>query len=378
MMVKFSGLFYKPRTIFLLILLIGAVNSGYTQSKKKKSDGLGINVEVGLSTMYDDNVLKYSEKYLQRFLNREDEGRFHIKTYDDMVFSPSVSLDKSFKFIRKKTAIVNADFKYNAYMKNDINNWSSVSIGFRQNFARRASIKFYYSYIPNFYIRHFRDDDWVSVYGYTIIAFKPYSFSKDTYGFYLQNTFFKSSRVMFTFNYAKYFHNQHYTEYDSKNYVYRIKLFQRLNKNFRLELAYQFVKSDAKGYDNPGETKETSDDSDASYDEDGFFGGLIWYMPKVRKRAHNIKAEVVVYKRYYTTEQFLELDILHAGRVDDNLRLNFTYNLNLSKAWGLSAFYNYYFRDSGSSSDVNTEFISLEKDYRQNRIGIKITYSFKL
>lgn len=392
-MKQHSALFRGNLWIFLIVFLLNisgidllsqtttqkkTQTTGQKTTQKKKSKGLGIDVDFGLGTMYDDNILKYSEKYLNRFMNGMDEGRFHVETYDDVIVSPSLTLAKPFRIFGKKLSTVDAGYTYNWYVINGIDNWSNFNIGFRQNFAKRASFKLIYSYIPTFYIRHFRDEDWVKVYGYTPITFQPYSFSKDTYAFWVQNTFFKNSRVMFTFNYQTYYHNEHYIEYDCDNTLYRIKLFQPLHKNLRLELMYQFTQSDAQGYDEPDESKYDSDDSDASFDEDGFTGGLIWTLPKIKKLNHSIKGECVIYKRYYKTEQFIEVDPLHAGRVDDNLRFYFTYDIALNKQWSLSAYYNWYYRDSGSSSPLNDWYISDEKDYKQNQVGLDIRYSIKL
>lgn len=358
---------------FLLILQVG---ESYAQKKAGKKKDLGINAEVGFSMMYDDNILKYSEKYLNRFLNREDEGRFHIETYDDLVLSPSISFTRSFRIFGRKLTIADMSYTHDLYIKNGINDWATLGIGLRQNFGKRASFKLSYSYIPHFYIRHFRDDDWVSVYGYTPQTFQPYVFSKDTYAFWIQNTFLKNSRIMFTYNYQVYYHNEHYTEYDCQNHLLRTKLYQPLHKKLRMELMYQFTKSFAKGYDESHETRENSNDSDASFDEDGFSAGLIWTLPKLKKLNHSLKGECVVYKRYYTTRQYLELDLLHAGRTDNSIRMNFNYDLSLKKNLTLSLFYNWLYRDSGSKSSLNTEYISDEKDYRQNQAGIGITYGF--
>lgn len=371
-----SKAFTRIGTWILLLCLVLAAQGTFAQKKTTKK-GFGIDAEFSLSSMYDDNILKYSEKYLTRFLNREDEGRFNIKTYDDVVLSPTLTLTRSFRFFGKKPTIFDASYTYNSYVNNDINNWSNIDFGVRQNFAKRASFKLSYSYIPSFYIRHFRDDDWAAVFGYTQQTFRPYIFSKDTYAFWIQNTFLKNSRVMFTFNYQVYFHNESYTEYDCRNYLYRIKLFQPVHKKLRMELMYQFTKSFAKGYDQPHETKENSDDGDASFDEDGFSAALIWSLPKIKKYSHSVKGECIVYERYYTTEQYVELDLLHSGRMDDNVRLNFDYELTFNKSWAVSAFYKWYFRESGSKSPLNNEYISDEKDYTQNQIGLELKYNFR-
>jgi len=378
--------------IFLLILLLlfgmaqaqksdtgkssTGTKSATAAKKPTKKKGMGINAEVGLAMGYDDNILKYSEKYLDRFMNGQDSGRFHVNTYDDFILASSIALDRNFKIFGKKTSTVDASYAYSWYTVNPINNWSTMGIGFRQNFAKRASFKISYSYIPEYYVRHFRDEDWVDVYGYTPITYQPYSFSKDTYGFWIQNTFFKNSRVQLTYNYQLYYHNEHYTEYDSKNHLYRIKLFQPLSKALRLELMYQFTRSNAKGYDGPDESIDFSDDPDATFDEDGFVGGIVWNMPKIRKLTHSLKGECVIYNRYYQTEQFVTVDPLHAGRIDKNLRFYFNYDISLSKQFSLNAYYNWLWRDSGSET-INDQYISDEKDYKQNQIGLELKYNFK-
>jgi len=51
--------------------------------------------QIGLSTLYDDNILRYSDKYLGRFAWGEDEGRFHIETTDDLVLHTILRLERS-------------------------------------------------------------------------------------------------------------------------------------------------------------------------------------------------------------------------------------------------------------------------------------------
>jgi hypothetical protein len=218
----------------------------------------------------------------------------------------------------------------------------------------------------------------VNVYGYIPETFVPFSFSKDNFGFWIQNTFLKNTRIRLTLNYMRYFHNEHYTEYDCKNWLYAVDFFQPVHKKLKLQGGYHFGTSDAKGYDEPGETKETSDDSDATYEEEGFSLGFSWQLPGVKKYDHFLNAEFEFAKKYYTTKNFLEEDEEHAGRVDDNLQLSVTYEIKLRKSLKLSAFYNFYFRDTDTEATVNKEYLSAEKDYRQNQYGLRITYNLRL
>ena len=371
-------IFNKLPAFTLLVMLILPSENALPQDKKKstKTKKPEFDISVGLNSFYDDNILKYSKKYLDRFMNNEDSGRFHIETYDDVVLNPSVKLGATYKFFGKLDSKINADFYYNYYTVNNVKNWGYFNLGFQQYLTKKASIKFYYSYIPDFYVRHFRDDDWVKVYGYKAIAFQPYAFSKESYNFYAQNTFFKNTRIRGLVSYALYYHNEHFTEYDCKNWVFAFNLLQPVHKKVKLELGWEFTASDAVGYDEPFETRESSDDADATFVEDVYTLAVTWELPKIRKMKNRAGIDTEYAKRYYTTKNYLEEDPEHAGRVDDAWRCFFTWDLDISKSFEFSAFYKWYGRNTTTLAEENQEYLSAEKNYRQNQVGIGVTYSF--
>lgn len=385
--------YFLPKISLILTTIIFFLSSGtgFGQEKSKKKDKF-FDVKIGLATFYDDNILKYSQKYLDRFMNGEDEGRFHIETYDDVILKPSLQIGAAYEIFKKQKSRINFSYNYNYYVVNDIKNWQFISLAFQQSFLKKASFRIAYSYVPEFYVRHFRDEDLVNYYkkvnngfGYVPETFVPFSFSKDNYSIWIQNTFFKNTRIRLSLDYGRYYHNVHYTEYDCKNLTYGFLINQPITKKIRLEAGYEFTTSDAKGYDltddkgnyQPNETKANSDDADADNEADGFFMSCSWQIPDVLKHKHSLEAGMAYDKRYYTTDNYVEEDPEHAGRVDNNLSYNFTYNFQLSKAFDLSAFYRWFGRDSGSPSIVNDQYLSNEKDYRQGQVGIEVTYSLK-
>jgi hypothetical protein len=355
-----------------------SAGTGFGQEKSKKK-AKPFDVKIGLATFYDDNILKYSEKYLERFMNGEDEGRFHIETYDDVILKPSLQIGTTFQIFKKQKSRVNFSYNYSYYIVNDIKNWQFISIGFQQNFLKKASFRVAYSYVPEFYVRHFRDEDMVNYYkevygfGYVPETFVPFSFSKDDYSFWIQNTFFKNTRVRISFNYSQYFHNEHYTEYDCDNFAYGFQIFQGISKKVDMEFAYEFMTSDAAGTDGP---QEPNPDADADNEGDAFMLGVTWQLPKIFKRSHSLGGGFEYLKRYYTTNNYVEEDPEHAGRVDDVINLDFNYQLKLSKAFDVSLFYKWFGRNSGSPS-FNDQYLSNEKDYKQWQLGLEVTYSLK-
>jgi hypothetical protein len=150
-----------------------------------------------------------------------------------------------------------------------------------------------------------------------------------------------------------------------------------LHEKLRLELGYEYEYSDAKGYDETGETKNTADDADATYYEYGFVFGLDWKLPEIKKKEHDLDLKAGYQNRNYLSEHYLEEDPEHVSRVDNNVQAALTYNFNLNKYFTLSAFYRYYFRDSGAESAFNDLYVSVEKDYKQSQVGIKVVYNIK-
>ena len=123
------------RVILLLMALIvflpcGEVLAQESKKKKKKKKVKHFEVRIGLTTSYDNNILKYSDKYLDRFMNNEDPGRFHIETYDDMIINPYILGDYTFKIFKNVNTKINASFSPRFYLVNGIKNWLLWGEGF--------------------------------------------------------------------------------------------------------------------------------------------------------------------------------------------------------------------------------------------------------
>ena len=347
------------------------------KSKKKKVDQWTLSLSI--KPFYDSNILKYSDKYIQRFKNGEDPGRFHINRIDDFTIGYSAGITFSDNFFGKMKTILGAGYDTDAYTFNSVKTWGVFDVFFRQQIASSTSAQFSYSYIPEFYVRHFRDDDWVKYYGYTEIAFQPYNFSKDDFNFWVQQILpWKTTRARVYFDYSRYFLNSAYTEYDSNDYLVGFRIYHKLLKNMDVNFGYLYGYSDAKGFDDPEtETKENSDDSDATNYDHTYFAGFDLILPKVFKLENDISVDFQYQRGFFTTDNYVELDPLHAGRYEYNYRLIANYNLSLMSNFSATIFYNWFGREASSPSDYNKEYISDEKDYTQYRIGVNFNYLIK-
>jgi len=359
-----------PISLLVYIVLLFGIQTTSAQLIKK------IKVNVGVGTSYDDNLLKYSEKYLERFMNNKDEGRFDITTYDDLILKTKLQASYSTKLFKKRKTKLSTTLQYNKYLVNNIKSWSYFGIGLQQYFLKKASFKVSYSYIPEFYVRNFRDDDLISIYGYESNTFTPYAFAKDNYNFWVQNTFFKKTKLKLSAGYAKYYHNKYYTEYDCDNLVLGIKVQQQLSKKANVSLAYQNTVSKAKGFDEAGESLDFSDEPDASYNENKMELRLFSKLPKLKKKKNDLELKVGYSNRGFSSKHTYLEDPLHRGRVDNNYTLVFNYNIRLAKKTKLTLSYNRYQRISENNGSLQyQEGLSDEKDYKQNQIGFLLTYT---
>ena len=217
-------------------------------------------------------------------------------------------------------------------------------------------------------MRHYRDEDWINVYGYTSETFQPFEFAKDNFAFWLQKSFLKSTRIRVYYNYMRYFHNEHFTEYDSENSLLGFRFYQSLNKKLNLNFGYNFIIS---------ETDVIKDETDASYEEDIFTLGLEYKLPKLFGKSNQFNIGTQYSHRYYQTDNNPILDPVHSGREDSNYRLSLDYNIRMHKSLNLTGIFNWYERKSTSTMKENEITLADEKNYKQYQTGLKITYIFK-
>lgn len=344
-----------------------------TKGEEKKQPDFG--VEFGLRTMYDDNILKYSDKYLERFMNRQDEGRFQVDTYDDIIIRPSLKASVSYRFIKNLRTDLDINFNRSQYIVNNIKTWDYFSTSLRQFYGKKGHVRNSYNYIPEFYIRHYRDDDFTSYVGYGPESFKTMSFSKETVGFRVQHNVFKKTNLRLSAEYANYFYNVHYIGYDSKDMAFEMSLFQTISEKLKFQVAYEFTTSKAKGFDQAHETFNTSDDADASFIDNSFSASITCKLPSYFGLSHDISCNGKFGERQFTSRHYIEYDMLHAGRRDFNYTFSVAYGIWISKSMDASVFYNYLERVTDSKSPINYDMVKDEKSYRQNQVGFALTYS---
>ena len=338
--------------------IIGLAGEGLTSWK----------VDVGMSSVYDNNILKYSDKYLGRFDGREDPGRFHINSRDDLILVSSIRTSATLNLIGSLNTTGAVDVRRRTYTHNPIKDWSTYGVSLRQDFAKKVAAQVGYIYTPGFYVRHYRADSWVKEYGYTPVTFQSFDFKKDEVGGWLQYSLFSATRLRARFAYMRYFYNEHFTEYDCRNTLVGFDVYQTLHKNVKVNGSFEVVHSREGG----------NAVKDPSSDENSYGLGVDFQLPKIFDRANGFGIEGEYVRRFYRSAIPLEIDQEHAGREDYEYLVSATYSFGLLDNLELALSYAWRERDTETRATQNSADLSAEKDYRQYQIGLELKYIVNL
>jgi len=322
-------------------------------------------LDIGLASVYDNNILRYSDKYISRFDQNEDPGRFHINTLDDLILVSSIKASATLNLFGSFNTIAAVDVRQRTYTHNPIKDWPSFSFSLRQDLSKKLAAQVAYNYIPGFYVRHYRDDDWVEQYGYTPATFQSYDYKKDELAGWVQYALLVGTRVRTWFSYARYFYNEHFTEYDCRNTLIGIEAYQTIYKNVKLNGGFEIVHSREGG----------NAEMDPSFNENTFLLGLDFQLPKVFGRSNGLGIDGEYARRCFTSTHYLEVDREHAGRQDFDYRVSITYGLELLDNLDLTLNYAWHQRDTETLAEQNATYLSYEKDYRQYQIGLEMKYA---
>ena len=331
----------------------------------------GWSTRARLASYYDDNILRYSDKFVERFESGQDPGRFRVESLDDVIQRLDLYTDRRFAGLGGREARLGIDAEHRAYLRNSIKDWTRVGLSWDQDLGLGRELQVAASWAPGFYVRHLRDSDLRGTGVTGDDRFQPFEFDKADLRLRFGHPLGTSSDLRYHLGLASFRHNAAFREFDSENLYAGLRVDHRLTSIFRLSAAVELTESDARGWDEAGETRATSDDTDPSYRQLDLMVAGRWRFPGERRPTLFLQGEVGL--REYTTDKPSTVAPLHVGRDDDLLRLYASWQIDLSKRYRLTAFAQHRQRSSSALVDLD---IGLEKDYEQTELGLRLTALF--
>ena len=339
-------------------------------AKKKRTSRYSFRGQVGLEFAYDSNFLGLSDDYIDEWRYGLYPEKFKNSTVDDFVVSPSIDGEVRRRFLGMGQTRLRAKAQHWQYTNNPIKNNQEFDFYLRQYFGSSKSVELYYTYAPEQYIRMLSDRAPFTP-AEDPIVWDEFRFTKNVFGLAYRHR--ASRRISLKLNLEKNlrYYNQTFIENDIDASEIRgtIYLDPHRSWNFSADYSYEYAK--ARAVDSVGETPETSDDSDGTYERDLYRLGITWKPRFLRKLIDRVDLSGLLMLYYFPTEKELFDDPYHAGRKDTvyKVSLGFERRLNKQLTVDVSGRYTVRTVDSPWPGDI-----TLDKDYDKYRIWVGFAY----
>ena len=327
--------------------------------------------QLTVEPTYDSNILRYSDRYIDRFENDQDPGRFRIESLDDVVTRADLRLERHFRGFGGRRARAHLSGSTRAYTRNDIKDWSRVELGWRQSLPSRMQLNVVAQWIPEFYIRHQRDSDLRGI-ATGSDRFQAFAFEKVSLTTSLRKRLSSewSGRVELQWSENDYLEG--FDEFDDEQFRFALQADQRIGDRWKMTYRYRRTHASAQGFDEPTETRATSDDSDAGFEQDA----LYWSISHTRSRStlgdDRFRLDLEVSQRRFTDDRGPIAAPLYAGREDVRWSLGFYYDFPMNEDLTGTAFFKWQQRTAGS--DISPLDLGREKDFEVLTAGFRLSF----
>ncbi|MCF7809866.1 hypothetical protein K9N50_02635 [bacterium] len=342
-------------------LSIGAVANAYELSNGELSLGLT------LRSYYDSNVLNYSQRDRDRFLNDQEPYDSPITALDDLRsdFKVSIAYDKEYLSKRSTKITLTGDFA--AFAVNPIKNFGWFSASVTQELSEQLKAYFNYFYDIDYYIRDYKDINSGNR--------EHCNFSMDQWRGNLQYRPLKAFEFVVEGRFKKYAYNKYFTEYDSNYLEIGGEIIYRY-RSWKFTIGYSLAENDNIGFNslssNSGEDDEDDEAGDGDYQQDTYSISLRYGFKTMDRRARFLLESSII-DRFYLTERSIQIDPMHSGRHDFMLNTDLSFMISFTKTVSFEIGTGYRNRRAESPALI----VSKVKDYDSYMGWIEISYDLK-
>lgn len=297
----------------------GLVIPAAAQPKKKKKKGkpfFTFRGNVSVDFIYNDNVLSTSPEDLILFDGGLDPDKFINQTKDDFVLAPELDLQaRTRKILPYGSTIFRGKIKRWMYTTNPVKTNTDFDFYLRQYYGYGKSLELYLHTAPEQYIRQLNDRSPLVDPDSDVVS-TQFRFQRNIWNLTWRNRINKkwSFKLLYEENFRYY--NKPFMENDIEAWEVRGNLRWKQSRTLTWSVDYSYEDATARAMDTVGETPETSDDSDGSYERDLYRIGLDIRHPVFEKYVDRISLSFLFMDYYYNTERTLVDDPYHRGRRD--------------------------------------------------------------
>ncbi|NQT34538.1 hypothetical protein HQ587_05065 [bacterium] len=333
----------------------------------KADDLFGGELSVTLTyrSTYNSNLLNYSVRDRNRFLDDIESHTSPIRSLDDVRSDFKISASYVAKFLSDRKTKLTATGNFAHHIMDPIKNFGWTSLTMSQELTKSLYSSLNYFYDINYYIRDYKDvhtdqkhpcgfdmDQWTAKLGYRPV--KPLEF-------------------VGIGRFKKYAYNKYFTEYDSDYIEGGGEVIYR-NYPWRLAAGYSLADNDNVGYVGldtqiSGVDLEDSEEGNGDYQQDAYWITVRYAFRMMGKRAR-VLLETELRDRYYTTDRDIDRDPIHRSRRDVVLVLDVSGRININNYMTITVGSKYGNRRSNSLKPI----VARVKDYDRTMGYIEFSY----
>jgi len=255
-------------------LILACATGGLLAAARPAEAKRGQSLELGLgvSSLYDDNLLQYSDEQLRLFQSGLKPDRFSISSSDDLLMGPYGSLTWLNKMGGRRSRGLRLKWIGEFHKKNGTADSRSYSATWNEAFSRDRRLTLYGYWLPGFYLRQLSDEDAILAYP-GLSRYRRADFNLGIGSVAWRQGIGAKIRGNIGYQYEHRSYNPHFVERTSRTHQAELGLeIVRLPRHGKAECYGGYRSSDAKAAD----SDSTGDDADVSYH--GVIAGLGWRM----------------------------------------------------------------------------------------------------
>ncbi len=325
-----------------------------------------LTLKLTWSSSYQDNILKYSRRDLDRFENHTELYPSEITTADDWINTFGLRAYTDLNLGRKVKLRPYYSFRISRYSVNQIANYQSHYLLAR--FSHRYRVYFYlqYYYLPGYYLRVYKDRNLDEYHSCDFDLHRPTARLRYRLPPYEIEGGFGREYI---------YYNGYFTEYDSEANFYNLEGSYTTPFNLDISLGYEYKESDNVGFvaDEQMASSSPIEDTeygDSSYEENRFNVTALYPLPIESSLNWQLGIEFERRLRYYQSSLPLNQDPFHAGRKDRRDIIATKVSLSATKAVSLEFKFTYDLRRTESPESVVRDI----KNYDRRTFELNVVY----
>lgn len=362
----------RRRVVAAVALVLASLSAAAPASaaEAKARPAWRTSATFGLETIYDDNFLRYSDDYLDAFRTGAAPWKFRIDRADCHILAASLELEARRRLLPWGDTRLRGRFKRWQYVQESIKTNEGFWWYARQYMPGGRSVELAYSYAPEQYIRQLSvRPPWEPP--SAELQWDEFRYTRNEFAVIWRDRLAREVSYKLDFSRTLRYYNQLFMENDIFAWGVRATLYLRPHRDWRLTLDYGYEDAPARGYNEVGETKDTSDDSDPSYEQDLYQVAASWRPRWLRPLCDAVDLRAQYQAYWFTSDKVLADDPYHVGRKDEVYAVEFTLSrgvgrsvdVELGMRWGRRTV------DSPWRGDI-----AEDKDYTQHRYWLGLAY----